>query len=155
MLLRKNLYLFIGIILIGLFACSSAEKDYLPPLKIEVPDNLKDNAEAVSFISETSKALNQWSISLEDLVVECKPYIEKEESELSAIEKLKLGKIMMEFVANMGQFAVKIAEIEQNATTIEYNLNEDQLEAMTAIMTQFENRVSEINAKYQDFGKEE
>lgn len=129
--------------------------DYLPPIKAEIPEALRENDEAISYIEETTEALNHWSVVFEDLVVECEPYIGKDESELTTIEKLKLGKIMMEFVANIGQFAVSVAEIDQNTTTIEYDLDDEELEALLTIKNIFEARIEELNIKYQDFGKED
>jgi hypothetical protein len=146
------------LILFSLTNCSSnkAKKgDYLPLLKTEIPASLKDNEEAKKFIEESTSVLNQWSVTFEDLVVECEPFVGKDESELSTMDKLKLGKIMMEFVANMGQFAVKMAEMEQFATSIEDGLDEDEMQAMAAVMDAFEIRIQEINTKYKDFGKEQ
>jgi len=137
-------------------ACTPQKKgDYLPPIKAEIPEALSDNVEAISYIEETTDALNKWSVVFEDLVVECEPYIGKDESELSTIEKLKLGKIMMEFVANIGQFAVNVAEIDQNTSTVEYDLNDEELEAMLIIINIFQARIEELNTKYQNFGKED
>ena len=149
--------LFGSILLAGLvISCQSdktAKGDYLPDLKIEVPAALKDNADAVTFIDQSSTALNHWSKSLEDLVVECQPYIGKKEAELSPVEKVKLGKLMMEFMSQMGKLAVKSAEMDQQYTQIEYGLTDDEQKALTAVMDAFNKRIDEINARYQDFGK--
>jgi len=139
-----------------LWSCNCKKNgDYLPPLKPTIPELLKENQEVVIFIEESTKVLNKWSVTLEDLVVECKPYIGKNEVELSESEKLKLGKIMMDFVASLGQFAVNVAELEQNTSTVEYDLNDEELRAMDTIKTVFKSRIEEINLKYRDFGKEE
>jgi len=156
--MRKRIRL-IGVMLLAtvfFMSCSLNRKgNYLPPIKIEIPEILENNAEVSNFIEQSTVAINDWAIILEDLVVECAPYIGKTEVELSATEKEKLGKAMMDFVANMGEFAVKMAELEQTASTIEYNLSEEELEPWKLINTQFKNRIDELNKKYQDFGKEE
>jgi hypothetical protein len=157
-MMKKSLLFFgkLTLILLMLSSCSTDRKgDYLTPLKAEIPEALKENAEAIAFINESTSALNEWSIKFEDLVVECEPFIGKEESELSTMDKLKLGKIMMEFVASMGQFAVNMAEMDQNATTVEYYLDDAGQEALHVVVTIFENRINELNTKYQDFGKED
>lgn len=155
----KNSLLFFGkltLVLLIISACSTERKgDYLPPLKTEIPEALKANADAITFIEESIVALNEWSVTFEDFVVECEPFIGKEESELSTMDKLELGKIMMEFVASMGQFAVNMAEMDQNATTVEYYLDATGQEALHGVLTIFENRITELNIKYQDFGKED
>jgi uncharacterized protein YsxB (DUF464 family) len=144
------------IIAIVSVSCLSEKKgDYLPPIKVEIPEALQSNTDAVTFINQSSEVLNQWSVTFEDLGVECEPFVGKEESELSTMDKLKLGKIMMEFMANMGQFAVKVAEMEQTASMIEDGLNEQEIEAMEVVMDSFDARIEELNDKYQDFGKEE
>ncbi len=138
------------------FSCSSEKKkaNYLPELIIEVPESLKDNPEAVEFIDASSETLNLWSVTFEDLVVECEPFAGKTEEELSTMDKLKLGKIMMKFMANMGQFAVKVAEMEQSVTMIEDGLNQEEAEALMLVMNTFEKRIEEIGDKYENFGKE-
>lgn len=139
-----------------LFSCTSDTKkaDYLPKLVVEIPETLKDSPEAVEFINTSTETLNEWSIVFEDLVIECEPFAGKTEEELSTMDKLKLGKIMMDFMANMGQFAVKMAEMEQSVTMIEDGLNEEEAEALSVVMESFEKRMEEIGAKYEDFGKE-
>ncbi len=155
----KNNIQFVGgflLITILLLSCSSKNRwNYLPPLKIEVSKNLANNSEIVAFISDNTEALNNWSIRFEDLVVDCTPFVVKAESELTDEEKKVYGKLMLEFVASMGQFAVYVAEMQQSATTVSYALNDEQLEAMKVINTEFENRIVEINSRYKDFGKEE
>jgi len=137
--------------------CSNSSKkgDYLPELKIAVPEILKDNTEAVLFIQNSQKTLNQWSVTFEDLAIACKPYADKTEEELSAVEKLRLGKIMLEFMSGMGKFAVEIAEIEQTLTTIEDGMTESESEALKKIMASFEKRINEIGKKYENFGDED
>ena len=153
--MRKSLQL-LGIVMISVvvFLSCSLEKEgnYLTPIKHEIPELLENNIEVVTFIQQNTKDLNNWAIVLEDLVVQCEPYIGKSESELSDTDKQKLGKIMMDLVANMGQFSVYVAEMQQNESTIEYDLNEKELQAFTLIKNQFDIRVEEINTKYLNFG---
>lgn len=140
------------------WSCTSEKEksaNYLPPFEVEVPRELKGNKNIENFIDESKTSLNKWSNALEDLAVQCEPYVGKEESELTTMEKVMLGKIMMEFVANMGQFAVKVAEMEQMATAIEEDLNPEELQALAAVMNSFELRIQEINDKYKDFGKDQ
>jgi len=152
-------YLLIFILFAGvLYSCKSEKEpkyNYLPDLKVEIPASLKDNPEAIEFINGSSQALNEWSKNLEDLVIECQPYVGKEESELSAMDKLKLGKLMMEFMSDMGRFAVKAAEMDQHFTQIEDGLTEGQQQAFVTVMNAFKTRIEEINTRYQNFGKDE
>lgn len=158
--MKKSVIKLLGGIIVLVFihySCGSDKNkaDYLPELKAEIPASLKDNPEAVTFIENSTDALNQWSITMEDLVVECEPFVNKDESELTTMDKMKLGKAMMEFTANMGKFAVKMAEMEQTATMIEDGMDEQEMEALATVMDSFEKRMQEINEKYADFGKEE
>ncbi|HAN00510.1 MAG TPA: hypothetical protein DCQ26_18100 [Marinilabiliales bacterium] len=148
------IYSFIlGLLIIG---CSPEKKgNYLSKLEVEIPDVLKGNANIVAFINENAEVLNQWSVTLEDLVVDCSPYLGKEEEELTDADRAKLGKNMMEFVANLGQFAVYSAELQQMMTTVEAELPDDQLAAFATIKNQLETRMQEIQNKYIDFGKEQ
>lgn len=152
----SSIFLLLPFVFLVLISCSNDSKkaDYLPELQIEIPEVLKENTEAVLFIESSAEVLNQWSITFEDLVIECEPYSGKTEEELSTMDKLKLGKIMMDFMANMGQFAVKVAEIEQSVTMISDGLNKDEAAALELVMSTFEQRITEIGKKYKDFGKE-
>lgn len=145
------------IILLPLCHCTEGSKkgNYLPELRIEIPDAIKDNTEAVLFIENSQMIINQWSNTFEDLVIAGEPYVSKTEEELSAVDKLKLGKIMMDFMSGMGKFAVEIADIEQTLTTIEDGMTEKESNAMETVMTSFNKRISEIGKKYENFGNEE
>ncbi len=136
--------------------CTSNEKgNYLTKLEISIPQSLKNSSAIVEFTQESCNALNQWSITLEDLVAECSQYIGMNEEELTAEDREKLGKYMMEFVAKLGQFAVYSAEWQQQMSTLEAELTVEQLSAFEPIKNQLELRIQEIHSRYIDFGKEQ
>lgn len=137
-------------------SCNSNQSDvnYLPELKVEIPDELADNTEAIEFIKNSTAALNQWSITFEDLVIECEPFIGKTEEELSTMDKLKMGKIIMELMANMGKFTMQVGELEKSASIIADGLNEQEVKAFNLVQESFKNRITELGEKYKDFGKQ-
>jgi len=148
-------FLLLPIVFLTLFSCSSDSKkaEYLPELDIVVPEVLQGNSEAVQFIETSTNVLNQWSVTFEDLVIQCEPFAGKTEEELSTMDKLKLGKIMMDFMSSMGQFAVKVAEIEQSVTMISDGLSTDEAAALDFVMSTFKQRIDDIGKKYENFGK--
>lgn len=156
--MKKCIQLLGVLVLVSIIYCSCTLKkrgNYLPTLKTEIPEVLMNNSEVIAFIKKSDSDLNLWSVKLEDLAMDCEPFIGKTESELSEAEKNQLGKVMMELVSNTGQFAVRVAEMQQNASAIEYNLNEKELKAMTLLMTHYQTRIDDLNNKYLNYGNEE
>ncbi len=49
----------------------------LPPVTIEIPDELKSNPELVGFIKDSEKVINEFLDTVEDLVEKLKPYADK------------------------------------------------------------------------------
>lgn len=139
------------------FACSSNKKSkhYLPPLEVEVPEALKGNDEAEAFVEATCEAINQWSNSFEDLAIEAEEFVGVEEEDLSAFDKIKLVKIMGEFMVNMGEFALKCEEIEKQSDMIKDGLSEEELQAFESIKLAFDQRIEELGEKYKDYGTTE
>lgn len=140
------------VLVIVMFSCTSPKGNYLPEIKVDIPQILKGDDEVLSFIENGEIMLNDYSNALESIVVSCTALVEKEESELNAIEKEQLGESMMNLTEALGMFAVKTAEMEANYTALEYSLDEEQLPAFNQVMLLFSDRILLIDQRYSNFG---
>ncbi len=154
--MKKLLHITLALAMFALLgACSSNSKDqpepeYLPELKAEIPAELQDNPEVVEYIETTTKALNELSVNLEDLYVKIKPYANKDESELSTMEKLKMSKHVLSFTAQMAKVGVRMATMKQTYHMMSDNLTADEQKALDVINETFEKRIRELDEKYED-----
>jgi len=154
--MKKTLHITLAMVIAALLgACSSSPKDqpepdYLPELKAEIPDELQDNPEVVEYIETTTEALNELSINLEDLFVKIEPYVKKDESELSTMEKLKMSKHVLAFTAQMAKVGARMATMKQTYHMMSDNLTQEEQQALDVINETFEKRIRELDKKYQD-----
>jgi hypothetical protein len=146
--------LFITALLLSVSCSNENEYNCLSDLQVDVPQELKGNADIVNFINDNTLMLNNWSRTFEKFVVECKPYIARKNEELTFEEREKLGKTMMEFVAGMGKFSVDVAKMQQDATFLKCELSDNEIILFNHVQETFNLRAKTINEKYFNFGKE-
>ena len=137
-------------------ACSISNKrnsDFLPPLSIPIANEISGDAELVEVIKSSEKAMNEFSDNIERLVVEGKDVFNKKEEEQSLMDQLKLGKLMVEFVSNSTQMAKLIDEFDSYKRKREEQglINDAQLKALEQVGIAFQDRITQINTKYESF----
>ncbi len=145
---------FLGMFIIG---CTGGGKrshrsDFLPPLKIEIPNEIKQDAELAALVKDSEAAINEFSDNMEYLIVDMKPFMDKKEEELSTFERLKLTKIVAQFVANSTKGALvltKIATYSDERSMTENPLTDEQLKAIAVVVDTFEKRMQQLDEKYQ------
>jgi len=124
----------------------------LPPLKIEVPSELKGNKEIVQFIKNSEDAINIYSNSAKELAEDCKDFIGKDENDLSVLDKVKMVAAFGQFTANFAQFATKYSEITEQTQLLEEGLTEEQTAALATVMEAFKQRMEQLEEKYKNYG---
>ncbi len=137
------------VLLLGVFvtSCGSDSKrrssNLLPPLKIEIPAEVKDDPELVDLIQKSEKAINEFSDNVEILIEDLVDIAEDVDTaeELSTFQKLKVGKAFLEF----GSHSTNVISA--------LDLNDDQLRALAAVSDAFEKRMEEINKKFESVSK--
>lgn len=137
-------------------ACSTSNKrnsDFLPPLEITIADEIKGDTELVEVIKSSEKAMNEFSDNIERLVVEGKDVFNKKEEEQSLMDQLTLGKLMVEFVSNSTQMAKLIDEFDSYKRKREEQglINDAQLKALEQVGIAFQDRITQINTKYESY----
>ncbi len=158
--------IFFGIITAFLFSCSSnseettsgtntsVDNDKLPPLKIEVPAELQDNENAKEIIKTGEDMINKFSNTLEDIIKDNKNLIGKKQEDLSFTEQIQVGKIAVQIVTSMAEFAPKFANLQSKIEDFKKgDISEDEAEAIDKVADAFEQRMNEIEEKYKDLAE--
>ncbi len=152
--LKRTIILFLTCLV--LIACSSDKKrnvNFLPPISIQIPDEIKGEIELVKVINSSEKAINELSDNLEQLIVDSKEVLDKKEEERSLMDNLKVGKLMVEFVSNSSELGELIDDFdnykkEQEAQGL---INDAQVKALEKVGDSFEKRMQQINKKYEHY----
>lgn len=143
----------IGLVLISCSSENKRDANFLPPLSIPIANEISGDAELVEVIKSSEKAMNEFSDNIERLVVEGKDIFNKKEEEQSLMDQLKVGKLMVEFVSNSTQMAKLIEEFDtyMNGKKEQGLINDIQLKALEEVSVAFQNRITQINTKYQNY----
>lgn len=155
--------LFVSIIAAFLFSCSSNneeassdsnDSDKLPALKIEVPAELQNNENAKEIITTGEKMINKFSNTLEDIIKNNKNLIGKKNEDLSIMEQIQVGKIAVQIAASMAEFAPKFVSLQSKIENFKKGeISEEEAKAIDKVGEAFQQRMDEINKKYENLGK--
>lgn len=157
----KNLItkILVVTLIASLFVACSGEKNrdvnFLPPLKISIADEIKNEAELVEVIQTSEKAMNEFSDNIEQLAIEGKDVLSKKDEDQTLMDGLKVGKLMVQFVSNSAQMAKLIDEFDtyKNGRKEQGLINDTQLKALEQVSNAFIKRTEQINEKYKDYLK--
>ena len=155
--------LLVSIIATFLFSCSSNneeassnsnDSDKLPALKIEVPSELKGNKDAEEIITTGEEMINKFSNTLEDIIKDNKNIIGKKSDDLSFMEQIQVGKIAVQIAASMAEFAPKFINFQSKIENFKKgDISDEEAKAINQVGEAFEQRMDEINKKYENLGK--
>jgi len=137
-------------------ACSNGNKrnsNFLPPLSIEISNEISGDAELVKVIKSSEKAINELSDNLEQLVIDSKDILEMKEEDRGLMDNLKMEKLVVEFVSNSAELAKLIDEFDtyQKEQSSQGLMSNAQLSALEKVGESFENRMKQINEKYKNY----
>ena len=153
--LRRTIVVFLTCLVLA--ACSSDKKrnvDFLPPISIQIPYEIKGEPELVKVINSSEKAINELSDNLEQLIVDSKEVLDKKEGEeISLMENLKVGQLMVEFVSNSTELGKLIDDFdnykkEQEAQGL---LDDTQVKALEKVGASFAKSKPQFNKKYENY----
>ena len=156
----KQLTKIVFLLLIVLFisSCNSKKEKrnpaFLKPLKIEIPQELESNIDAIEFIKISENTINEFSDNIEELALDGKDVLFKDMEEMGTMDKIKLGKMAVQFVSNSTQMADVLIKAQKYVEDAKTNgLDENQIKSLEIIEKTLENRIAEINNKYKDYFK--
>ncbi len=144
----------LGIFIIGCMGDGkrSRRSDFLPPIEIEIPEEVKNDAELTALVKESEIAINEFSNNMEYLIEDMKPFMDKKEEDMSTFDKLKFAKIGAEFIANSTKGALvleKLAYYSDKRVLEKKPLTDKQLKAIAVVYDTFEKRMQQLDKKYQ------
>lgn len=153
----KNLRKILAVLVITItfLACSSGNKrnaNFLPPLKIDIADEIKGDAELVDIIKTSEKAINEFSDNIEQIAIDGKDVLSIKEEDETLMDGLKKGKLMVQFVSNSTQMLASAEKFNAYVASKKSQgiINDTQLKALEQVATAFATRFEEINEKYKD-----
>ncbi len=154
--LTKNVFLLLIVLFIS--SCNSKKEkrnpDFLKPLKIEIPKELENNKDAVEFIESSEKAINEFSDNIEELALNGKDVLFKDVDDMGTMDKIKLGKMAVQFVSNSAQMEGVLENAQKYVEDAKTKgLDDEQIKSLEIIEKTVENRIAEINKKYQNYFK--
>ena len=144
------------IITVLISSCTSGRKrdaNFLPPVKIEIPNEIKNDKELVDIVKASEKAINEFSDNIERIAVDGKVILNKEDEDLTLMDQMKLAKMAVEFVSNSTQMASALDKFDTyvNSKQEQGIINDAQLKALEQVASKFSARMDEIDAKYQKY----
>ncbi len=152
---KTTILLFLASII--LTACSGDKNkrnsDFLAPIEIAIPAEIEGDAELVDLVKSSEKSINEFSDNIEQLIIDGGGILEKskqEGAEASMMDKLKAGKIMLEFASNSTQIVTTMEKFDTYVQEKQKqgDINDTQLKALEQTGKAFENRMNELNEKY-------
>lgn len=153
----RNVWKFAILILftIGVVSCgqSSKRSATLPPVAIEVPAELADKPEVVSFIQESERIINEFSVTVEGMIERMQPYAGKDYDDLSMASRMRLMAIVGSAAVNFSEFAVRQAEIMAQGRFFEKELDDDQGQALGIVLHTFAERLDLLEEKFKELEK--
>ncbi len=122
---------------------------FLPPVKIEIPQVSKNDKNAVEFIKTSETIINTLSDKMEAIAREGFKIVNKEKDQRSVIDKVKMAKLSIDFFSDGNKLNDEMEKIQKYIENKQNNgINESELQAYEAVEKAFENRVLQLNKKY-------
>lgn len=152
--MKQILSFLLLVVLCMSISCSSNQKSEskIPPLLVEIPDELKDKPEIVDFIRSSERSINRFAESIEKSYMENPGIWQKETEDLSMVEKLKVLKVAGEMAVAFGEFSVSYALMNEKMGQFEEQLNDDQLLALATVGNAFEERIKLLEKRLEKIG---
>lgn len=126
---------------------SEADKK-LGKLKVEIPAELNDKPEVVNYINGMNEVADEYALIIDQIMDEAGHLAGVPEEDLTMMQKIKLVKLTAEVATKSTVTMAKWAEFQEQRIAIEEQLTDAELEALNAVWTLFEERMMQIDKKY-------
>ena len=141
---------------VSMTACGGKDKKKtadkkLGKLEIEIPEELKDNPEAIEYIEGMVEVADEYALLVDDLFSEVGEYAGMEEEDLGIKDKLKLTSATAKYAINATEVLAKWGEYETKRLEMYEEMTEEDVEAMKVVYEHIEKRFGQIEEKYQKF----
>jgi hypothetical protein len=123
--------------------------DYLPSLKIQIPNDAKKDSALVSFIIYKERLINKLSNDYEDIASQISYYNGKDDDELSLFDKIRIVRLGINFYSLSNKFKDEIKSIEEHIEKKPLeNINNVDISAYLSVREAIETRINKLNDKY-------
>ena len=136
-----------------LSSCSSGNKtnpDFLTPISIDIPDEIKEDRELVDLVKSSEKAINEFSDNIEQLALDSKDLFETKEEDQTLMDGLKVAQLMLQFASNSSQMAETLEKFNTYVVS-QGGINDEQQKALETVAKAFEKRINQIDEKYDEY----
>lgn len=124
-------------------------KGFLPPVKIRIPREARNNPATVAFVKSSEALINTLSDKVEYLAVQGKALLNKNTDDLSVIDKIKLAKVNVEMLSAGNSLIEKMDKIQEYVKKKEKEgVSRNDLKAYEAVEKAIEKRINQLNKKY-------
>ncbi|MCD6347533.1 MAG: hypothetical protein J7L96_08960 [Bacteroidales bacterium] len=139
-----------------LSSCSSGNKtnpDFLTPISIDIPDEIKEDRELVDLVKSSEKAINEFSDNIEQLALDSKDILDTKEEDQTLMDGLKVAQLMLQFASNSSQMAETLEKFNTyvEARLSQGGINDEQQKALETVAKAFEKRINQIDEKYDEY----
>jgi hypothetical protein len=140
----------IALAIMVISACGSRSSSYtkLGKIEVQVPAELRNKPEVINYIDGMTEVANSYALMIDNTLEDVGEYIGVDESELGMMDKLKLVKATAEVSMQSVEIMGKWTEFTQQRAQINEQLSDAELEALNNIWKQFDERMIEIQKKY-------
>jgi hypothetical protein len=153
-------FLSISLILTSLLVavgCGSSEKksekevaSTFTPMEVVIPDELKDNPEAIEYINNMAKAADAYAMAVDKLASEVTKMGLKEGEEPSTMQKIKLMTILAEHFEEIAKSSEPMVTYFEESNFMLNEFNEAEMAAFESVMNRFQARMEELEKKYEN-----
>jgi hypothetical protein len=136
--------------------CGSSEKksekvveSAFTPMEVVIPDELKDNPEAVEYINNMAKAADAYAMAVDKFASEVYKMGLKEGEEPSTMQKIKLMTILAEHFESIAKSSEPMVNYFEGNNFMLNEFNETEMAAFVTVMERFQARMEEVEKKYE------
>lgn len=122
------------------------------PILIVVPSELKDNPNALLYITDAEAMFDKWSKRAYMLTKDIEELEQVDSTEMSFSESMKAGATALKMLGYMSEFMTESLEMNQRMEELKPSLSDKENEAFYKVMKQFEDRMEEISASLNKLG---
>lgn len=121
---------------------------FLPPVRIEIPQASQKNKKAVEFIKSSEKIINSLSDKMEAVAKDGLEIVNKKNQQ-TVLDQIKMAKLSIDFFSDGNKLNDEMQKIQNYIDSKQKRgINESELQAYKAVEKAFENRVLQLNKKY-------
>lgn len=153
---KLSLISLIAISLLIAFGCGSKEKksetnyeSTFTPMEVEIPEELKDNPEAVEFVNNMAEAVDAYALALDEVAAKIHEMGLEEGEEPSTMQKIKLVQVLATHFQDIAKYAEPMEDYYTRSEYVKGEMSDAEMAAFASIMDRFHQRMMQMEKKYE------